>query len=156
MKHLFIAFLMVLSLSSYAQDKTARYNEALLAHNKKVVEYFFDALERKDYGQLNTIIDFSGSGVWSTQNKDSFDTLKGREAIGAKLRASVDSFYKVRYSTKVNKSADPSVMTVRVKGLLQGADGAKTERNYMAIFKLKDGKILEYIEYNNSTPESRS
>lgn len=154
MKNLLFAFLMILSLFTYAQDGASKYKEALVAHNKKVISSFYDALERKDYGQLKGIIDFYGKAVYTNENLP--DTVKGREAISAQFKSAIDAFSKVKYSVRINETQDPSVITVKVKGQLSNADGEKTLDNHLAQFRLKDGKIVEYIEYANPTANSRS
>ncbi|HYG40441.1 MAG TPA: ketosteroid isomerase family protein [Cytophagales bacterium] len=156
MKNLLILSLMILSLSANAQDKETTYKNALIDHNKKVIASFYDALERKDYSQLNGIIDFYGKAVYANQSKNVQDTIQGREAIGTQFRSELGAFAKVKYTTKIYESEDPSLVSVKVKGLLTSADGVKTQSNYMATFKLKNGKIVEYVEYDNLSQSGRS
>ena len=148
MKNLLIVFLMALSLTTQAQDNETKYRKALIDYNKKVVGYFFEALERKDYNQLKGIFDIDGKVTYPGLSPQ--ETVAGRENIVAQFESLLNAFSDTKYSTEINVTDDPTLLMVKVKGDLEAHDGTKTKNNYMATFKLKNGKIIEYVEYNNS------
>jgi ketosteroid isomerase-like protein len=147
MKKYLVLFAMMLSLTSFAQDREAQYKTALIAHNKKIVSFFFDALERKDYSQLRNIIDANGKAVYAKTNTDA-ETVQGNESIKAVFQSYLHGFSKTDYQTEVLATEDPTLIMVKVKGDLEEVGGAKKATSYLATFKLKDGKIVEYIEYS--------
>ena len=149
MKKLMILSLLIISMASQAQDNEAKYKKALVDYNKKVISYFYDALERKDYDQLKGIFDFNGRAVYSIAS----DTIKGREAIGEQFKASRDAFSKVKYTTEVNVMEDPTMVLVKVKSEFHTSNGMK-QNNAMATFKIKNGKIVEYLEYDSNKNRS--
>jgi ketosteroid isomerase-like protein len=149
MKKYFVLLCMMLSLTSFAQDKEAQYKTALIAHNKKVVSFFFDALERKDYTQLKNIIDSNGKASYATQAGTKSEAVSGNETIRAQFQTYLDGFSKTDFQTEVIATEDPTLIMVKVKGDLEDTNGAKKETSYLATFKLKDGKIVEYIEYSS-------
>jgi ketosteroid isomerase-like protein len=149
MKKYLVLFAMMLSLTSFAQDKEAQYKTALVAHNKKVVSFFFDALERKDYDQLKNIIDANGKAFYASQAGAKSEAVSGNDPIKAQFKAYLDGFSKTDFQTEVIATEDPTLIMVKVRGDLEDASGAKKATSYLATFKLKDGKIVEYTEYSN-------
>jgi ketosteroid isomerase-like protein len=146
-KYLVLLFAGMLSLTSFAQDREAQYKTALIAHNKKIVSFFFDALERKDYSQLKNIIDANGKAVYAKTNTNA-ETIEGNESIRAGFQSYLDGFSKTDFQTEVIATEDPTLIMVKVKRDLEEVGGSKKETNYLATFKLKDGKIVEYVEYS--------
>jgi ketosteroid isomerase-like protein len=148
MKNLLILFFVALSFSSLAQDNETKYRKALIDYNKKVVGYFFDALERKDYNLLKGIFDIDGKVIYPGVNQQ--ESVVGRENIVTQFELLMKEFAKTEYSTEINVTDDPTLLMVKVKGDHEKLDGNKEQNNYLATFKLKNGKIVEYMEYNNS------
>jgi Phenazine biosynthesis protein A/B len=74
--------------------------------NKNVVENFFVALERQNFGQM-------------------------------------------KFPREIYATEDPNFFFVKFKGDIEIKAGGKYENDYMATFKLENGKVVEYTEYFN-------
>jgi ketosteroid isomerase-like protein len=149
MKKLIILIAVVLAFPSFSQDNNEIYKKALIEHNKKVVNFFFQALEQKDYTLLKTITDEKGKLVSFNPETNQSENTIGREAIGARFEELYKGFSEIQYQKEVNVTEDPSNVVVKYTATLVSMNGDKIKSNALITFKLKDGKIVEFEEFNN-------
>jgi ketosteroid isomerase-like protein len=149
MKKLIILIAAVIAFPSFSQDNNEIYKKALAEHNKKIVNFFFQALEQKDYVLLKTITDQNGQLISSNPENNQPETISGREAIGVRFEKLYEGFTQIQYEKEVNVSEDPSKVMVKYTASLVSPDGGKLKSNALITFKLKDGKIVEFEEFNN-------
>lgn len=150
MKNLLILVLAMLVLPVFSQNKDLIYKKALGDHNKKTIDNFFRALEQKDYQLLKAILDLDGKVISSNSASAEADTISGREAIGLRFEEVYQNFDKIKFEKDVNIMDDPSNLMVKTKGTYHSTNGEEIQTNFLATFKLKNGKIIEYVEYNNT------
>ncbi len=63
--------------------------------------------------------------------------------------AHITKYAKVKFITEINVTDNPALLMVKFKTNAQTSDGRQLQSAGLATFELKNGKIIEYTEYNN-------
>lgn len=150
MKKVLIIVFAIISIPSFSQDSEGIYRKALIEYNKKVIDNFYNALEQKDGKILGEVFDFNARFFNSYTSNISGDTIEGRAAIVKHLLTLSENFETVKYKKEVLVLDDAAQLMVKLKVDLETKEGQQISNNSLATFRLKNGKITEYVEYSNS------
>jgi ketosteroid isomerase-like protein len=112
-----------------------------------VVERFFSALEEADVEAFLSI--WADDGVQEMPYApDGFPRrLEGKEAIRQQYSALPTNFRSMRFPREILPLADPDRFLVRYRGEIELRAGGRYDNTYVGIFTLRDGRIVELVEY---------
>lgn len=125
-----------------ATTKTARLN-------KQVVERFFAAVEAQHFAVIKEVFAPTAQQLLPYAPAGFPTRLDGAEAIYQQFSGLTAYFGQLRFPRQILATEDPDVIFVNFTGDLTLKSGGKYENTYVGTFRLREGKIVEYVEYFN-------
>lgn len=117
--------------------------------NRSIVNRFFLALENQEFDDLKIIFAENGRQL-NPYIPAGFPTrFDGSEAIFKQYNGLTENFGKMEFPRSIYATEDPDFFFVKFQGKIEIKAGGTYENDYLATFRLKDGKIIEYTEYFN-------
>ncbi|MCB1527772.1 MAG: nuclear transport factor 2 family protein [Hyphomicrobiaceae bacterium] len=120
------------------------------AENKETVRRMYEAMERGDRSVFGASVHpdyvwrFPGHYSWS-------GAFEGRETIQRDLLTPLFGLFQSEYKGKaINLIAEGDFVVAEVRGDVMTKRGERYHNEYCFIFRFKDGKIVEVIEYCDS------
>jgi ketosteroid isomerase-like protein len=118
-------------------------------NNRNVVENFFIALETQHFELLKEVFAENGRQLNPYVPEGFPKSFDGREAIYKQYSSLPQNFGQMKFPREIYATDDPNFFVVKFKGDIEIKAGGKYENDYIATFKLENGKVTEYTEYFN-------
>jgi hypothetical protein len=121
------------------------------ADAEAVIEEFLDALEAMSIERLLNVWHDDGVQITPFSPEGSPTRIEGKEAIRHQY-GSLPTYYKfIRFTDRVFYfTNDLNRVWVEFRGEIQvGATGKSYNNNFVCLFTLRDGRIIEYKEYSS-------
>jgi ketosteroid isomerase-like protein len=122
-------------------------NTELIEENRKVVDSFFVALETQQFHILKAIFAEKGRQLNPYAPAGFPKSFDGAEAIYKQYSGLTQNFGRMKFPRRILATEDPDLFFVQFKGAIDIKAGGRYENDYIGIFRLANGKIIEYIEY---------
>ncbi|MBA3676677.1 MAG: nuclear transport factor 2 family protein [Sphingosinicella sp.] len=123
--------------------------------NKRMISDIYTALEKGDRGPFgeachpNYVWRFPGHCSWSRR-------FEGQESVRRDLIAPLFALFATEYTARViNLVAEGDQVVAEVRGDVITKAGGRYNNEYCFIFKFRDGKIIEIVEYCDTDLEER-
>ncbi len=123
--------------------------------NKETIRRIYAALENGDRGPFSEAVHtdyvwrFPGHCSWSRR----FD---GQEAVRRDLLAPLFGLFATTYTARlINMVAEGDTVVAEVRGDAMTKAGARYDNEYCFLFRFRDGKIAEIVEYCDTDLEER-
>jgi ketosteroid isomerase-like protein len=125
------------------------------AENKDVIERIYAAMERGDTSLFDAHV--HPDYVWRIAGQCSWSgAFEGREAILRDLIRPLFSLFAMTYTAKLrNLVAEGDFVVAEVAGDVLTKDGDRYNNNYCFVFRFRDRKIAEVVEYGDTDLEER-
>ena len=118
--------------------------------NKKALQAVFEAMavgNTRPFGELmadDCIWSSPGQSIWS-------GTWRGKKAMNDQLFAPLYKRFEGKYTNHAARFiADGDVVVIEARGEMTSKTGVPYNNEYCLIYRLRDGKIVEITEYNDS------
>jgi ketosteroid isomerase-like protein len=121
----------------------------LIERNRKIVDSFFVALETARFEMLKVIFAEDGRQLNPYSPPGFPASFDGADGIYKQYSGLTGTFGQMRFPREIFATEDPNFFFVRFRGEIEIRTGGKYENDYLGTFKLKDDKIIEYVEYFN-------
>ena len=124
--------------------------------NAEVVDRFFRALETQNFEWLKEVFAENGRQL-NPYIPEGFPTIfEGSEGIYKQYSGLTENFGAMKFPREIFTTQNPDVLFVQFRGEIEIKVGGKYENDYLGIFKMKDGKIIEYTELFNPIVMARA
>lgn len=117
------------------------------AENKEIVRNIYEALAKGDRGPFAQAVqpDYSwrlaGQSSWSRR----FD---GQQTVQRDLLAPLFALFATQYEARaVNLVAEGDFVVAEVRGSVETRTGERYDNEYCFVFRFRDGRIAELVEY---------
>ena len=124
--------------------------------NAAVVDRFFEALETQNFEWLKEVFAEEGRQLNPYIPEGFPKSFEGREAIYQQYSGLTENFGDMKFPREIIETADPDLLFVKFKGQISIKAGGEYVNDYLGIFKMQDGKILEYTEFFNPIVMARA
>ena len=119
------------------------------ARNRQVVNEFFVALETQQFGKLREVFAPDGRQVNAFVPEGFPKSFEGSAEIYQQYSALPKQFGQMRFPRTIYATEDPNLFFVKFHGDLDLVAGGKYQNDYIGMFRLRDGRVVEYTEYLN-------
>ena len=123
--------------------------------NKRVIERIYAAMEQGDRSVFAASVHpdyvwrFPGHCSWSRR-------FEGREAIHRDLLRPLFGLFATDYKARaINLVAEGDMVVAEVRGDVMLKSGARYDNHYCFVFRFRDGRIAEVVEYCDTDLEER-
>jgi len=123
--------------------------------NKETIRRIYEAMEIGDMNVFSASVHsdytwrLTGQSSWSRR-------FEGQDAIRRDLIAPLFSLFETRYTARaINLIAEGDFVVAEVRGDVQTRSGDRYNNEYCFIFRFRDGKIAEIVEYGDTDFEER-
>ncbi len=120
---------------------------SLRERNLKIVNAFFDRLEAMEINSFIELIDDNCVQKMPYSPEWFIKELNGKEAIYKQFKSLPEVFESMRYDKIIEPLLDENKFLARFTGQIKRKDGTIYQNNYINLFTLRNGKIIEIIEY---------
>ena len=125
-------------------------------NNAEVVDRFFKALETENFEWLKEVFAENGRQL-NPYIPDGFPkSFDGSEGIYKQYSGLTENFGAMKFPREIFTTQDPDLLFVKFRGEIEIKAGGKYENDYLGIFKMKDGRIIEYTEFFNPIVMARA
>ena len=124
--------------------------------HKAVVDRFFVALETQEFEILREIFSMDAQQLNPYIPEGFPKSFDGREGIYKQYSGLTDNFGQMKFPRTIYATDDPNIVFVKFRGEIEIKAGGKYENDYFGIFKLDNGKIIEYTEFFNPIVMARA
>ncbi len=116
-----------------------------------MVREFFGALEAMDIERFLKVWDERGVQIMPFAPESFPSPLDGREAVKRQYESLPKNFTSMRFpGLTIYPTNDPGLLWATWRGEIQiKATGAMYNNNYAGLFKVRDGRLVEFHEYFN-------
>jgi len=125
------------------------------AENKEIIRRIYEAMERGDRSVFGASVHpdyvwrLPGHASWSQQ-------FEGQEAIRTQLLRPLFALFATAYRARVvNLVAEGDQVVAEVRGDVVTKRGERYDNAYCFVFRFRDGKIVEVVEYCDTDLEER-
>ncbi|MBC7937259.1 MAG: PhzA/PhzB family protein [Rhizobacter sp.] len=136
-----------IGLPTEASKKMERLT--LTENNRKVVDNFFIALETQKFEILKDVFAENGKQLNPYSPAGFPKSFDGAEGIYKQYSGLTANFGQMKFPRQIFATEDPNFFFVKFKGEIEIKAGGKYENDYLGMFKLENGKVVEYTEYFN-------
>lgn len=123
--------------------------EGKIIDHKEVVDRFFVALETQEFEILNEIFSEDARQLNPYIPEGFPKSFDGRDGIFKQYSGLTENFGQMKFPRTIYVTEDPNTVFVKFRGEIEIKAGGKYENDYLGIFKLDSGKIVEYTEFFN-------
>ena len=113
--------------------------------NRNTVDTFFDALENEDFDRLKVIFAEDARQLNPYVPAGFPTVLDGNEAIYNQYSGLPELFGNMSFPRTIIATEDPNLFFVTFRGEIDIKAGGRYENDYIGVFRLEDGKIIEYF-----------
>lgn len=117
--------------------------------NRQVVNRFYEAVEAQKFAVIREVFSPDAQQLIPYAPPGFPKRLEGAEAIFQQFSGLTAYFGQMRFPRQIFVTEDPDFLFVKFQGNMEVKSGGKYENEYVGTFRLKDGKIVEYVEYFN-------
>lgn len=125
------------------------------AENKETIRKIYEAMERGDRSVFGASVHadyvwrFPGHASWSRR-------FEGQETIRRELLRPLFALFATDYRARaINLIAEGDYVVAEVRGDVQTKRGDRYDNEYCFVFRFRDGKIAEVVEYCDTDLEER-
>lgn len=117
------------------------------AENKEIIRRIYAALETGDRGAFGESV--HPDYVWRLAGRSDWSRrFEGQEAVRRDLLAPLFSLFAGVYAARaVNLIAEGDQVVAEVRGEVSTKLGQRYDNEYCFVFRFRDGKIVEIVEY---------
>lgn len=134
-----------------AQTKSTTHQDTpeLARQNKQVVDRFYAAVETQHFEVIKEVFAPTAQQLLPYAPAGFPTRLDGLEAIYKQFSGLATYFSQLKFPRQLLATEDPNFIFVKFTGDMTLKSGGKYENDYVGTFRLRDGKIVEYVEYFN-------
>jgi ketosteroid isomerase-like protein len=136
-------------LLNLAETKNSRKMDRIAEQNKQTVEKFFWSVEQQKFEIIKEIFATEAQGFQPFAPEGFPNNLVGSEGFYKEFSGLTARFSRMRFPRQIYTTEDPNYIFMQFNGEMDLIQGGKYENKYLATFRFKDGKIIEYTEYFN-------
>ncbi|MBG8554372.1 nuclear transport factor 2 family protein [Hymenobacter guriensis] len=129
---------------------------ATAQQNRQVVNRFYEAVESQQFAVIKDVFLPNARQLIPYAPPGFPKRLEGSEAIYQQFSGLTAYFGRMRFPRQIFVTEDPDFLFVKFNGDMEVKSGGKYENEYVGTFRLKDGKIVEYVEYFNPLVMARA
>jgi uncharacterized protein len=125
------------------------------AENKETIKRIYAALENGDRSVFGASV--QPDYVWRLAGQSSWSKcFTGQEEVRTKLLKPLFALFATEYRARaINLISEGETVVAEVRGDAQTRSGKRYNNEYCFLFKFRDGKIAEIIEYCDTDLEER-
>ena len=125
------------------------------AENKEIIRRIYEALEQGDRSLFGDAV--HSDYVWRLPGHSSWSKrFEGRAAVERDLLKPLFALFATTYTARaINLIAEGDYVVAEVRGDVMTKRGDRYNNEYCFIFRFRDGKIVEVIEYGDTDLEER-
>lgn len=117
--------------------------------NKQVVDRFYAAVETQHFEVIKEVFAPTAQQLLPYAPAGFPTRLDGAEAIYKQFSGLTAYFGQMKFPRQILATEDPNFIFVKFTGDMTLKNGGKYENDYVGTFRLREGKIVEYVEYFN-------
>lgn len=117
--------------------------------NKQTVEKFFLSVEQQNFEVIKEIFAPEAHGFQPFAPIGFPNNLIGSEGFYKEFSGLTERFSSMKFPRQIFVTEDPNYIFMEFTSEMNLIQGGKYENQYIATFRFKDGKIIEYTEYFN-------
>lgn len=127
-----------------------------LEDNKSVVRAIYAALEKGDRSVFGAAV--ATDYVWRFPSKASWSArYEGHEAVRSQLLGPLFNQFVGSYTARlINILGEGDMIVAEVEGDVQTKSGIRYDNQYCMLFRFREGKIVEIVEYCDTDLEERA
>lgn len=124
--------------------------------NKSAVREIYAAMEKGDRSVFGAFVD--SEYVWRFPSKASWsDRYVGEADIRERLLGPLFNQFTTRYTARIiNLLGEGDTVVAEIEGDVQTKSGVRYNNQYCMLFRFRDGKIIEIVEYCDTDLEERA
>ncbi|HZF64517.1 MAG TPA: nuclear transport factor 2 family protein, partial [Chitinophagaceae bacterium] len=115
--------------------------------NKAVIEKFFTSLETLDIPAFLSTWAENGKQLMPLSPDNVPHELNGKDAIYNQYKALPENYTSMQFPRRYFPTDDPNTVIVQYNGIIPLKEGGEYNNNYVGIFKIGAGKLLQFVEY---------
>jgi ketosteroid isomerase-like protein len=115
--------------------------------NKAVIEKFFTSLETLDIPTFLSTWAENGKQLMPLSPENFPHELIGKDAIYNQYKGLPENYTSMQFPRRYFPTDDPNMVIVQYNGIIPLKEGGEYNNNYVGIFNIKDGKLLQFVEY---------
>jgi ketosteroid isomerase-like protein len=123
--------------------------DSIAKQNKQIVEKFFSSLEEQKFDVIKEIFETEAQGFQPFAPDGFPNDLVGSEGFYKEFSSLTTRFSRMKFPRRIYATEDPNYVFMQFTSEMDLIQGGKYENQYLATFRFKDGKIIEYTEYFN-------
>ena len=123
--------------------------DSIAEQNKQTVEKFFSSVEQQKFDVIKEIFAAEAKGFQPFAPDGFPNNLIGSEGFYKEFSGLTKRFSRMKFPRRIYATEDPNYVFMQFTGEMYLIQGGKYENQYLATFRFKDGKIIEYTEYFN-------
>jgi uncharacterized protein len=125
------------------------------AENKNVVRRIYDALRTGDQSVFGASV--HADYVWRVTGHSSWSQrFEGQDAVRKRLLEPLFAQFATQYRAHaINLIAEEDYVVAEVRGDVETIGGRRYDNEYCFVFRFRDGKIAEVVEYGDTDLEER-
>ena len=123
--------------------------DSIAEQNKQTVEKFFSSVEQQKFDMIKEIFAAEAKGFQPFAPDGFPNNLIGSEGFYKEFSGLTTRFSHMKFPRRIYATEDPNYVFMQFTGEMDLIQGGKYENQYLATFRFKDGKIIEYTEYFN-------
>jgi ketosteroid isomerase-like protein len=146
-----ITFILIFTMTARAQSSVD-----VVEKNRETVDRFFTALETQQYSILREIFAPEGRQINPYVPEGFPRSFDGVDAIFMQYSGLSKTFGKMSFIREIHVTEDPNFLFATWRGEIEIKAGGTYVNNYVGIFRLREGHIIEYTEYFNPIVMARA
>jgi ketosteroid isomerase-like protein len=144
-----VMILMLVSFTNQSMAQSTKKQVEKANDNRQVVDSFFNAMEAQKFEAIKEIFAENAVQLLPYAPEGFPNRLEGSEAIYNQFSGLTAYFSQMKFAREIYATEDPNFFFVKFKGDMEVKSGGNYKNDYLATFKLENGKIIEYVEYFN-------